>query len=357
MTTDAPARPGGRPSSPLPLPLRPLGVFEPLYAWAVRRRNAGFDRGERVWRAPVPVISVGNLTLGGTGKTPVVTRLARELLARHKRPAIAMRGYKKRGDELSDEEAEYRESLEGVSVLANPDRAAAIAGFFDAGGKADCILLDDAFQHRFVARDLDIVLVDATRDPFTDHCLPRGWLREPVDSLARADAIVITRADRVDGRTLERLRDRLQSAAGQGTTLATCAHRWSHLDRYSGSKAPAEREPADALSRARAMLVAGIGNPDAFRAQVAACGASIVGDRILADHAAYTGAMVDGILEEAAHRGAASIVTTAKDWVKIRRVLRQNDDAGIDWIVPRVDIEFREGGRELLERVIEAAGE
>ncbi len=355
MTTDAP--PGDRPSSPLPLALRPLGVFEPLYAWAVRRRNAGFDRGRRVWSAPVSVISVGNITLGGTGKTPVVTRLARELLARHRRPVIAMRGYKKRGDELSDEEAEYRESLDGVTVLANPDRASAIAGFFESGGKADCVLLDDAFQHRFVARDLDIVLVDATRDPFADRCLPGGWLREPVESLGRAGAIVVTRADRVDARVLERLTERLREVASPSAVFANCVHRWSHLDRYSDPNAPEEREPVDALARTRVMLVAGIGNPGAFRAQVASSGATIAGERILADHAAYTRAMVEAITEEAIRRGAGSLVTTAKDWVKIRRVIGSRTGKGVDWIVPRVDVEFREGERALLARVFEAAGE
>jgi tetraacyldisaccharide 4'-kinase len=334
--------------------LRPLGALEPIYRWAVARRNAGFDRGERVWHAPVPVLSVGNITLGGTGKTPVVTRLARELLARHSRPVIAMRGYKKQGDELSDEEAEYRDSLEGVTVLAHPDRASAIAGFLDAGGKADCVLLDDAFQHRFVARDLDIVLVDATRDPFSDRCLPGGWLREPVESLARAGAIVVTRVDRVDARTLDRLVERLRGVANPSALLATCVHRWSHLDRRVGPNEPAQREPLNVLARSRVLVVAGIGNPAAFRAQVAASGANIVGEQTFPDHAAYTSATVDRILNEATRRGATSVVTTAKDWVKIRRVLRSPSADGVDWLVPRVEIEFRDGERDFLDRVFEA---
>jgi tetraacyldisaccharide 4'-kinase len=286
----------------------------------------------------------------------VVTRLARELLARHKRPVIAMRGYKKRAGELSDEEAEYRESLESVTVLANPDRASAIAGFFDAGGKADCVLLDDAFQHRFVARDLDIVLVDATRDPFSDKCLPGGWLREPVESLARADAILVTRADRVDARTRDRLLERLRGVAEPSALLATCVHRWSRLERHGDANGPAKREPVEAIARSRVLLVAGIGNPAAFRAQVASCGASIVGEQILPDHAEYTRAAVDRIVEEAARRGATSIVTTAKDWVKIRRALHTSSADGVDWLVPRVEIEFLAGEGEFLDRVFRAAG-
>jgi tetraacyldisaccharide 4'-kinase len=356
MTTDPPAVEGDRPSSPLPFTLRPLGALEPLYRWAVSRRNAGFDRGERVWHAPVPVLSVGNITLGGTGKTPVVTRLAHELLARHSRPIIAMRGYKKRGQEMSDEEAEYRDSLEGVTVLADPDRASAIAGFFDAGGKADCVLLDDAFQHRFVARDLDIVLIDAMRDPFADRCLPGGWLREPVGSLARADALIVTRADRVDARTLNRLLERLREVADPGALLVTCVHRWSHLERHTNADEPANREQLEALAPSRVLLVAGIGNPAAFRAQVESSGASIVGEQIFADHAEYTTATVARILAEATRRGATSVVTTAKDWVKIRRVLRSPANESVDWIVPRVEIEFRDGEREFLDRAFEAAG-
>ena len=257
--------------SPLPRALTPFGTaLEPVYRWAVRRRNAGFDRGDRVWRAPVPVVSVGNLSVGGTGKTPMVMWLARETQARGIRPVIAMRGYAKRDGQPSDEEAEYLAALGGVRVLANPDRAGAIAAFLDGGGKADLVLLDDGFQHRFVARDVDVVLIDATRDPFADRCLPAGWLREPVESLRRAHAIVLTRADRVSDTRVRGITERIRAVAGQGVVIATTSHRWAHIERRHPEHAGQHSErlaPREALRGKRVRIVAGISNPGAFTAQ------------------------------------------------------------------------------------------
>ncbi len=359
MTTDARSRDdsaaAGRPG-PLPLVLRPLGAFEPVYRWAVARRNVAFDRGERVWRAPYPVISVGNLSVGGTGKSPVVMRLARELLAHHLRPVIAMRGYAKRDGELSDEEAEYLDALEGVRVLAHPDRAGSIAALHASGGAADCVILDDGFQHRFVARDLDIVLIDAMRDPFADRLLPAGWLREPVQSLRRADAVVVTRADRIAAPTLRGLLGRIEGEARSGTPIATSAHRWERLDRYSLRGDAQGHQPPSWLARRRVFVVSGIGNPAAFRAQVEReVGGPIVGERTLADHASYSATLVAGLVREAERRGAEAIVTTAKDWVKIRRTAGSLAANGPEWIVPRVEIAFLEGGDALLDAALRVA--
>jgi tetraacyldisaccharide 4'-kinase len=359
MTTDAPRRENEASApraGPLPRLLRPLGAFEPVYRWAVSRRNRSFDRGERVWRAPYPVISVGNLSVGGTGKTPVVMRLAREMLLNHLRPVIAMRGYAKSGDVPSDEEAEYLETLEGVRVLAHPDRAGSIAAFHASAGKADCVILDDGFQHRFVARDLDIVLIDATRSPFDDRLLPAGWLREPVESLGRAGAIVVTRADRVGRDALGSLLGQIGAHAQPGVPIATCAHRWGRLDRFRARGESIGKEPAGWLARRRVFALSGIGNPGAFRGQVERdAGAQVVGERALADHASYSAALVASVAREAERRGAESIVTTSKDWVKIRRFVGSLPDAGPEWVVPRVEIEFLDGGDALLGEVVRVA--
>lgn len=360
MTTEPPAPAGStlQRSGPLPAALRPLGALEPVYRWAVARRNAAFDRGERVWRAPVPVISVGNVSVGGTGKTPVVSRLARELLAHGRRPVIAMRGYKKRGDGPSDEEAEYLDTLSGVRVLAAPDRAAAIAALADSGERFDCVLLDDGFQHRFVARDLDVVLLDATRSPFDDRLLPAGWLREPVESLRRADAVVLTRADRIARGTLESLARESRRLLRDDAIIAACAHRWGWLDRYEAAGDVGERAEVASLARRRVFVVAGIGNPAAFRAQAESFGAQVVGERPLPDHAAYTPALVRAISRDAERRGAEVVLTTAKDWVKARRVAASMRT--MPWVAPRVEIEFLDAGGSfdadaLPRRVVETA--
>ena len=127
-----------------------IGPFAaPLYGAVVARRNRRFDRGIGVKRVPVPVVSVGNLTVGGTGKTPFVMWLCRELVARRISPAIAMRGYKSElSSGRSDEAEEYRAALPGVPVIVNPDRHAGITGFIAGGGRADVVVLDDGFQHR-----------------------------------------------------------------------------------------------------------------------------------------------------------------------------------------------------------------
>lgn len=355
MMADPTALTADRGESPLPRPLRVLGRVEPLYRRAVARRNKQFDRGERVWRAPLPVISVGNISVGGTGKSPVVARLAREMLKRGVTPVIAMRGYKKSDGQTSDEEQEYLDSLPGVRVLAHPDRAGSIAAFLDEGGEADCVLLDDGFQHRFVARDLDIVLVDATRDPFSDRCLPAGWLREPVESLKRADAVIVTRVDRVASSALDTLLDRVSMACKPGSPLATCVHSWARIDRYSLPGDHPGTEDLESLRRRRLFLLTGIGNPAALRAQIHAVGARLVGERLLSDHAKYTEASIVNYINEARLRGAGAVLTTAKDWVKIRRVLSRGGATGLEWLVPRVEIEFTSGGDGVIRAALAAA--
>ena len=164
-------------SGPLPALLAPVTVpASLLYGLAVRARNARFDRGRTVVPVTVPVISVGNVTVGGTGKTPMVTWVTRRLLDAGMRPVIAMRGYGARpgrGDEAdeadeADEVMEHRLRLGDVPVVADPDRVAALRSFLPEHAGIDCVVLDDGFQHRRLGRDLDLVLMGAEspeRDP------------------------------------------------------------------------------------------------------------------------------------------------------------------------------------------------
>ena len=144
-----------------------------------------------------PVISIGNLTLGGTGKTPMVQHAASVLMDAGHRPAIVLRGYGARRGEDSDEAMEHRAALPGVPVMAQPDRVAALATLRRTHPEVDVVLLDDGFQHRFVKRCSDIVLIDARRVLDEERVLPAGRLREPLASLARATDVVVTHADRV----------------------------------------------------------------------------------------------------------------------------------------------------------------
>ncbi len=326
-------------SRPGPLPSWLGAVLEPVYAAVVRWRNARFDRGVGVTRAgvggrPRAVVSVGNLNVGGTGKTPMVMWLAWRLLERGIRPAIALRGYKGgRSGQDSDEAIEYRTALPGVPVLVGPDRAANIAALLASpdGQRLDCILLDDGFQHRRLHRDVDIVLIDATRSLFEDRLLPAGWLREPVTSLKRASAVVLTRYDPADP-AHARLIDQITRAHGR-PPLTAVSH-WRDLEvadqrGVDAQATPPPNHPVSWLEGKRLVVVCGIGNPAAFLRQVKHAAHAISAtdddaDRVQAlfypDHHAFPARSVREIVNTATAHRADAIVVTAKDWSKLSRV-------------------------------------
>ena len=347
---------GSQPRGPMG-PLTPLGMLlEPLYRGAIARINRRRDRGEGVERLGVPVVSVGNLSVGGTGKTPMVMHVVGALLRAGRRPCIAMRGYAPTGAKTEggpDEADSYRRALPGVPVVARPDRAAGVRNLLEAGGpeRPDCVVLDDGFQHRQIARELDIVLVDASRPPLEDRLLPAGWLREPVESLRRAGAIVLTHAELVDEGAIERLLDGLRSAAGWksgGGVEAVCRHVWTHLEIGDG------RAALDWLIGKRVVGCCGIGHPRAFerslRATVGSSG--LVEMMALRDHDPFSPATVRRLVETAGRTGAAAIVVTDKDWSKLRRTPEA------DWpcpvVRPRLEMVFDRGGLELESRVLSA---
>ena len=171
-----------------------LAAAEVPYTWAVRWRNRRYDCGAKtVYRVDVPVISVGNLTLGGTGKTPMVEWIVRRFLAQGKKVGIISRGYGAHGGP-NDEARELAWKLPGVPHVQDPDRVAAARRAIGDFG-CQVLVLDDAFQHRRIGRDLDIVLLDALEPLGYEHVFPRGTLREPVEGLARADVVALSRAD------------------------------------------------------------------------------------------------------------------------------------------------------------------
>lgn len=284
------------------------------YGLAVHVRNTAYDRGVlHAARAVIPVVSVGNLTLGGTGKTPLVAWLARSFVAQGMRPAIVSRGYGAARGQRSDEAAELAILLPGVPHVANRDRVAGVRSAAAAG--ADIAILDDGFQHRRLARDIDIVAVDAT-DPFGGGRLfPRGLLREPLRGLARAQAVVLTRAASVDAARRGEIRGMLSDACRGGLppVWVEASHRPVHLRSATSATQPLER-----LAAARIAAFAGIGNPSAFRTSLANIGATLVGFRPYPDHHAYTVADIDAIRDWAVGLRADLVVTTLKDLVKVR---------------------------------------
>lgn len=307
----------------LPLALRPwysiiwpfLALASLPYELAIRIHSALFYLGvRRPTRLPIPVISVGNITTGGTGKTPCVEWVARHLRNLGFRVAILSRGYSAIDGKPNDEYLVLEENLPDVPHLQDADR-------IGMGRKAieeletEVIVLDDGMQHRKLARDLELVLVDAT-DPYGGGwCLPAGLLREPVTALGRAQAILITRSDLIHPDDLELLRDRLARFAPRAV-IAQSIHAptgWLDAD-HPGDLLELVDRPSN-----RAAIFSGIGNPAAFRATVEKIGIEVVDERIFPDHHAYASEDVAELSSWAATLPEGVwLATTQKDLVKLR---------------------------------------
>ncbi len=315
-----------------------FAVGEIPYSAAVWWRNRGYDRGSReIHTVEVPVVSVGNLTVGGTGKTPMVKWIARYLRKRDLRVSIVSRGYGAENAGANDEALELELALPDVPHVQNPDRVAAAKLAIDELA-TQLVLLDDGFQHRRLGRDLDIVLIDATQPFGYDHLLPRGTLRESLAGLKRADLVCLTRADAVTDLTREEIRRRVLR---YNPELLWCeaSHVATTLVNSSGS----ERPLAELVGQ-RVVAFSGIGNPAAFARTVASTGAEVAATKKFADHHSYGRNDIDELASLAMSCEADWLVCTQKDLVKI----------GVDTLLGRalwaIAIEMEVSvGRELLE--------
>lgn len=288
-----------------------LRAAELPYTAAVAWRNRRYDSGRAaVHRLPVPVVSVGNLTLGGTGKTPFVEWLARWFVARGVRVALVSRGYKAAGGEPNDEARELSEKLPGVPHFQHPNRLLAGRRAIDEAG-AELILLDDAFQHRRLARDLDIVLVDACEPFGFGHVFPRGTLREPLAGMARADVVVLTRADMLPPAERRAIWDKLARLAPAALRLEV-GQRPQSLRAAKGAE-----QGVSSLAGRRVAAFCGIGNPAGFRHVLTGCGYELVALREFPDHHHYTAADLDELSRWAASLDVAAVLCTHKDLVKL----------------------------------------
>jgi tetraacyldisaccharide 4'-kinase len=256
------------------------------------------------------VVSVGNLTLGGTGKTPLVKWLARWACSRAIRPAIVSRGYGAAAGAPNDEGRELGQALPTVPHVQNPDRVAA-ARLAIAKFAAEMILLDDGFQHRRLARDLDIVLLDALEPFGFEHVFPRGLLREPPAGLARADVVVLSRSDLVKPFQRAGIRQRVVLLAPDAL--------WCEVKHAPASliNASGQIEALDSLRDRRVAAFCGLGNPAGFRRTLESTGCQIVAWREFPDHHAYSPADHNAIQSLATAAAAQMVVCTHKDLVKL----------------------------------------
>ncbi|MDD4890304.1 MAG: tetraacyldisaccharide 4'-kinase [Phycisphaerae bacterium] len=313
------------------------------YASVIRARNFAYShRLACVHKLAKPVISVGNLSAGGTGKTVLVTEIARWLLAAGRQPAILMRGYKGENSAVgSDEAAMLHRALPGVAVIANPDRVVAGRKLLAGDKPPDVFILDDGFQHRRLHRDLDVVALDATCDlagPL-GRVLPRGLMREPRSSLRRADVIVLTRVDQATAPELEHFRSFVATTA-PGASVAACRHAAAGLRLGDADRPVAE------LADRRYVAFCGLGNPDAFRRTLATLPGECVEFVAFADHHAYAAADLSALAELARGNRADVLVTTQKDAVKLAAA---PPDPPIYAV--RIELAWTEGEQLLRERV------
>ena len=289
-----------------------LAGAELPYSLAVRWRNWCYDRGvKEVHRVGVPVIGVGNLTLGGTGKTPMVAWIARQLRQLGVRVTLISRGYGAEAGTRNDEAIELERRLPDVPHLQDPDRVAAAAIAVEELG-CQMILLDDAFQHRRIHRDLDIVLLDALEPFGFEHVFPRGTLREPLSGFRRAHAVVLTRADMIDGEQRAAIRQRVARYAPHAP--------WAEVV-HAPQELLAANDQVESLERLRGESVAafcGIGNPAGFQHTLEVCGYNVVATGEFPDHYRYERDDIERLGQWARESGAGAIVCTAKDLVKIR---------------------------------------
>lgn len=333
----------------------PMSLVSALYAFVARARRRSWERrGRRHLRRPV--VSVGNLRVGGSGKTPVVAHLARILAGMGERPAVLSRGYGRQRpvegvvvvsdgvqvcatlDRSGDEPLMLARELPGLPVLVAPDRYAA-GSLAERRLGATVHLLDDGFQHLPLARDLDLLIVSAAdlNDPRT---LPAGRLREPLDVARGADALLVPDASADEARALG---ERLGVPHAFALARRTGAIRWVGED--------ARAWPLE--TGARVLAVAGIARPERFFADVAAGGVPVAGTVAFADHHPYRAPDVARILAEARQVGAAAVVTTAKDLVRLEPWLPLGLPCG--WLPLDVRVEPAEPFQEWLRARLRAA--
>lgn len=338
-----------------------LAAIEPLYAAGASWRNRAYDSDPaRARRLPRPVVSIGNITAGGTGKTPVVRWLASRLRDEGRRVAVLSRGYGATAGALGDEQLMLDRLLNApgrlpVVVRANPDRLAAAEAALRDQPTLDAFILDDGFQHRRVARDLDVVLINAAEPFGFGHVLPRGLLREPLRGLARVGAFVLTHALSVDHRERARLTRELQRWSAAAPVYRAVHSPVGLRSPGVGSGEPHDLAPA-ALRPRRAFAFCGLGNPAGFEAAVRDLCDAYAGERRFADHHAYRVADFDSVRQAARVVGADVLVTTEKDWVKIAAL---PGATASDIPIWRLDVAARfldDDGDRLLAQVRDAVG-
>ncbi len=325
--------------------LRPaLTCLSSVYRLVIATRNYTFNRGLRSSVSlPRTTISVGNITAGGTGKTPIVIELAGRLAAMGQKPGVLLRGYA-RTEHGSDEQMELQASLgDDMAVVADPDRVAGARRLIKRKPDTTILIMDDGFQHRQVSRALDIVLIDATEPFGYDRLLPRGLLREPPYNIRRADAVIVTRANLVDEDTLAEIDNRIADLTGD-TPLAHCDFHWQRI--RDGN----EYRPVNTLKNLRVAGVCAVGNPDAFDCMLRQAAGEMLWCEHFPDHHPYQRDEIIRIFDRAVTDHAQAVIITEKDWLKWRPLLSDSPPP-VPVYRPEISVRFIDGEQALHARL------
>lgn len=324
-----------------------LSPLSSLYRAVTQARLTAYKRGLfEVTKLPVPVVSIGNLTTGGTGKTPLVEWVSRELARRERKVCILTRGYGRENPgarvivsdgskvltsaaEAGDEPFLLAQKLIGLAaVVSDANRVAAGKWAIENFG-ADVFVLDDGFQHLAMARDLDIVTIDATNPWGGGRLLPAGRLREPRSALARAHCLILTRANQSN--QISDLTAALQRIMG-GRPILTSEMKLKGIFRINSD----HPEEFAALPHQMGAFCA-VGNPESFFSLLRESRIEPVFARTFQDHHQYTQSDLTSLVKEAEKAGAQGLITTAKDAVKL-----QQSDLRLPCYVMKIEISISE---------------
>lgn len=322
-----------------------LTVLSWLYGLLVGLRNRLYDISFLpTVKVPAAVVSIGNITTGGTGKTPLVAWLCNHFIGKGIKTAVLTRGYKKKGD-VADEPAMLTKAVPSIIVIVNPDRVAGAEKAISEHN-AKLLVMDDGFQHRKLARDVNIVAIDATVPFGNEKILPAGLLREPLDSLSRADAVVITRANQNSPEMIDEIKRRITKIKPD-MVFAAAVHKPKYVKLIKDRQLPLEQ-----LKDKRIYAFCGIGNPNAFFQTLTDMTLNIVGKKVYNDHHLYTNDDIEAIYEDARYNKAEFVITTHKDWIKT--ALLSMDRFQIPFGSMMVELEFVDGQENIIALVDKA---
>ncbi|MEL7534540.1 MAG: tetraacyldisaccharide 4'-kinase [Bacteroidota bacterium] len=325
-----------------------LAPFARLYGGIMSWRNRAYDqRRKQIYQAPIPIISVGNLSVGGTGKTPMAEYILRELSQKGQKVAYLSRGYgrKTKGYRLvkpehdtvqtvGDEALQVAMKFPEIPVVVCEDRASGIVRLL-AERSVEILVLDDAFQHRKVARDFDLVMIDAQRLPTQDAVLPRGRLREPIQGLHRADMLLINRVSKQT--QIEAIQKALSAFK---KPMAFCQPQMQGVQAFG----EAAVQDLSQLQGQKVVVFSGIGNHDYFVQQIRALGAEVIAEKAFRDHYNYRARDIMDL--QALCQEGAILLTTEKDFCRLKAKV-----SGKAWHYVPIKLQWWEGEEKITEEL------